>query len=484
MKSIFVEFSKLNLILKLKYLFFIPFTLISIIVISLLLYPKTDLTTAASPSLIKMLDENGKIRKEHEKIPSYILQNKLEENGIKLIFKAQDSEENAKPFLEYMVQNPDKIDFTFSRNWGGELPNDEKIKALSIGTVGASPFIFITKKNKNDIRILKDLKGKKIAFSSSPEGKSKNPVFSVGGDKPSEYSSDIFQEKFFKLAGITPENTKLINYWPNKISEDDDWDIILTSGVPSKSSQNNLYAALLRDEIQFFEFEDIEAIVKNLPQTILVNVSKSLFNPENNYPSTSFKTIGLTHSVFVRKDMDPTHILILAQVLKDMYGKASRFAVKDQYPNFNAVEIFDPSNVAEKFYREGENSILRRYFSPISSAFLTKLFFILGPIFIIGIPLLTVFPNAINKYFQMKINKYYEEIYNIEKIIDANNVLDITAINDRLQKLDSIVRSIKFPLVHDEFVQQIFIVREHILLIQRKLNRIRLPEVEKSVPMV
>ena len=84
----------------------------------------------------------------------------------------------------------------------------------------------------------------------------------------------------------------------------------------------------------------------------------------------------------------------------------------------------------------------------------------------------------------MKINKYYEEIYNIEKIIDENNILDIDQINNKLQKLDFVVRNIKFPLVHDEFVQQIFIVREHILLIQRKLNRIRLLEVDKSAPMV
>jgi surface polysaccharide O-acyltransferase-like enzyme len=96
----------------------------------------------------------------------------------------------------------------------------------------------------------------------------------------------------------------------------------------------------------------------------------------------------------------------------------------------------------------------------------------LAPIFFIAIPLYTLLPGALKKYFERKINQYYEEIYELEKIIRNNDAAEHNSIKTRLDLLDEEVRSTKFPFFHDEFVQQIFIVREHIALIQKKLARI------------
>lgn len=74
----------------------------------------------------------------------------------------------------------------------------------------------------------------------------------------------------------------------------------------------------------------------------------------------------------------------------------------------------------------------------------------------------------------MKINKYYEEIYSIEKSLEDNDISDHKLIKLRLDHLDEQVRNTKFPLVHDDFVQQIFIVREHIVMIHKKIARMNL----------
>jgi hypothetical protein len=471
MKKILIN---LNLFAKNKYFLYFIIIIMPLAFSYAFLYPKSELTIGVNFSTIKMLDENGKIKKEHEKTRLYILQEKLEKQGIKLIFKAEDNAEEAKSRLEFLVNNP-SIDFTFYKNWGGQLSSEESKKALSLGAVGISPFYFIAK-NKN-IKLIKDLKGKKIAFSTSPEGK-KNPVFTIGGDKASEYSSDIFLEKLFKLAGVTAENSKLINFWPHQISANDDWDILLDSSLPTKKGSNtynpDFYKALLDGDIKFLEFEDIEGLSKNLPQTKLLLIQKSSFDPENNFPSQSFKTLGITESVFINKNMDPSHIIILSGVLKDIFEKPRRYSQKNEYPNFSAVEIFEPSAVAEKFYKEGENSFLENYFPPIFSAFLKKLLFIFAPIFLIVLPLISFAPNILKKYLQSKLNSYYEEIYSIEKILDENLIFDYKLIKLRLDQLDEKVRSAKFPLMHDDFVQQIFIVREHIVMIHKKISRMNL----------
>ena len=71
----------------------------------------------------------------------------------------------------------------------------------------------------------------------------------------------------------------------------------------------------------------------------------------------------------------------------------------------------------------------------------------------------------------MKLNKYYDEIYSIEKSLDDNVVFDHKLIKLRLDHLDEQVRNANFSLVHEDFVQQIFIVREHIVLIHKKIAR-------------
>ena len=465
----------LNFFIKNKYVIYFIITAIPLAFSFIFFYPKTELTIAVNHNTLKMLDENGKIRKEHEKTRNYILQEKLEKQGIKLIFKAEDNSENAKPLLEFLINNP-TIDFTFSSNWGGSLSPEESGKALSLGAVSVTPFYFIVKNNSN-IKLIKDLKGKKIAFWTSPEGK-KNPVFTIGGDKASQFSSDRLQELLFKLAGVTAENSKLINYWPNKISANDDWDIVLSSNRPPKKESNSysqdFYKALIDRKVKFLEFEDIEGLSKNLPHTKLLLVPKSSFEPEINYPDQSFKTLGITTSVFINKNMDPSHIIILSGVLKEMYEKPTRYAQKNEYPNFSAIEIFEPSIVAEKFYKEGESSFLENYFPPVFSAFIKKLLFIVAPILFIIIPLTSVLPGILKKYFQIKINNYYDEIYSIEKFLDDNVIFDHKLIKLRLDQLDEEVRSAKFSFVHDDFVQQIFIVREHIVMIHKKIARMNL----------
>ena len=471
-----MKISNLKILIKYKYALYFFITAIPLAFFSVFFYPKTELTIAVTDKTMKMLDESGRIRKEHEESMYYILQEKLDKQGIALKFKAEANDESAKPLLEFLVNDP-TIDFTFAKNWGGKLSSEESKKALSLGATRVTPFYFIVKNNTSDIKLIKDLKGKKIAFWSSPEGK-KNPVFTIGGDKATEYSSDIYLEKVFKIAGVTAENSKLMNYWPKKISATDDWDVLLAGNTPtikeSSSMNENIYKSLLKNEIKFLEFDDIEAISKNLPQTKLLQIQQSLLEPENNYPRQSFRTLGITTSAFVNKNMDPSHILILSEVLKDMYEKPGKFSQKNEYPNFSAIEMFEPSTVAEKFYKEGENSILKNYFPPVFSAFIAKLLFILAPIFFVIIPLTTIFPDTLKKYFQMKINKYYEEIYSIEKSLEDNDISDHKLIKLRLDHLDEQVRNTKFPLVHDDFVQQIFIVREHIVMIHKKIARMNL----------
>jgi hypothetical protein len=437
-------------------------------------YPKTAVTMAVHTRVLKMLDKDGNVLPEFSDRELAKIQKKLHEKGVELLFSAQNGNENEKSTLEYLVSNPKKIDFAIYGNYGGHFSDSIKEKITSLGVVRTKPFYFLVKKGSN-IRLLKDLKGKKIAFWTSPEG-SAHPAFTLGGDKASPYSSDQFLEKFFDLAGVTAENSTLINTWPKPISLQQNWDVAINP-TPPPDKKNRLddmmdvdvYKAVLEGNVKYLEFEDIEAIGKNLSEYKLVKISKSLMDPAKNYPPENFITLGVTESVFAPKNLDSSLVLILSEALRGVYDSPTKLATKGEYPNFSSTQTFPPNKVSEKFYHDGDSSILKKYFSQTLAAFIEKLIFILAPLFLVIYPLMTFLPKALSNYCQSKVTKYYKEIYSIEEMLKSD-MCDHGLIQVRLDQLDKELGDLKLPLIHDQFVQEIFIVREHIEMIKRKLR--------------
>jgi TRAP-type uncharacterized transport system substrate-binding protein len=460
---------------KYKWLLLFSITFALIIYSAISYYPKTTLTMAVHTSWLEFLDKDGQVKAEYNYDNNYQLQKILKESGVKLIFKAQENNEHEKSQLEFLVTHQDELDFTSYLNLGNRLPIQAGNELNSIGIYGVTPYFFIIKSNKSNIRLLKDLKGKKIAFWTSPEG-SEKPVFTKGGDKASPYSDDIILEQLFKLAGVTADNSDLINVWPGKLSMTQDWDIFI-SQVAIPSSENSqfhkdLYPALLKGEIKYLEFEDIQAIPKLYPHFKVVNLPKSVLSTTDSIPKESLNTIAATKSYFIKKDLDSSLVMILTEAIQKIYSKPRILAQKDEFPNFSSIENFPASPIAEKFYREGGNdSFLNHYFSPTFAAFIKKLLFILAPVFLIAYPILHFSPQILRIYGKYRIANWYKEIYQIEDSLEKAIPEIYSSIELRLSELEKNLRDFKAPLIHSQFVQEIFIVREHIDMIRKKLHK-------------
>jgi len=457
-----------------KWLIVVIVSLIALIIGGIYSYPKTELTMAVHTHYLELIDKDGQIKSEYRDNELYKIQNHLKQSGIKLNLKAQESNENEKAVLEFLISNPHQLDFTKYLNLGNKLPANITSEFNSIGIVGLIPYFFLVRTNQSDIQSLKDLKGKKIAFWTSPEG-SKNPVFSKGGDKASPYSDDLILEQIFNLAGVTAENSQLMNVWPTKLSYQQDWDVmILQFEHPSKNDSNiisnDLYPALMSNKIRFLELDDLESVAKRLPHLKIAYFPKSVLEPDEGIPNVNLKTIAATQSYFVRKDLDPSLVIILSDALKQNYSQPRILAQKDEYPNFSSIETFAPHPVAEKFYREGNDTLLHHYFSPTFAAFIKKLLLILGPIFLIIYPISHFAPLILRAYCKYKIALWYREIYFIEASLDKSVPQDFPELRSHLEQLEKDLKEFKLPLIHNQFVQEIFIVREHIDLIKQKMH--------------
>ena len=428
-------------------------------------YPKTSLTVGVHTHT---LDSNGQLNSDQKVFQS--LKEKLNTAGIDVKFKAQTDNRTEKSVLEFMV-NDKSIDMVVYGNFGGKIPENVLNEYRSMGAVYSAQHYFYVKANNNKIKKISDLKGKKIAIWTSPEGAEK-PAFTKGAAKASIYSDDLYLENLFKVAGVTPENSEIINVWPNKISPSLDWDIYIGSGLPRQKSDVNdelFYKDFHAKKIKLFQFEDVQAIVANIPNIKLVKVPESALSPKENIPEQDMYALGIPTSYMARADLDPSIALVVAQFLKERYSAPSILEKKNTYPNFSENETFKPHPEAEEFYKHGA-PFLSRYLSPTLTVLVMKLILILVPTLTIVWPLIHFIPVIIRFFIRRKITIWYEQLGFIEKNYERADEEMKSIFKKELADLDEKLKDLRFPFLYGTFVQELFIAREHVELVKKKIR--------------
>ena len=80
-------------------------------------------------------------------------------------------------------------------------------------------------------------------------------------------------------------------------------------------------------------------------------------------------------------------------------------------------------------------------------------------------------PSSYAFYVKRKVTRWYKELEEIEKNLTVVDSAQIKATLDRLDKMQNTLVNMRLPLMHNHYVQELFIVREHIELIRNKLER-------------
>lgn len=212
------------------------------------LYPSSTVVVGVHRSSV---DSNGKLTGFYKTIETH-----LATYGVKLEYRYQTDEAEALVPLEWATLNPE-IDFVFHLETGASPPEDVTSRFRSVGTVNRTLRYFYARDGV-DVANLRDLKGKKIIIWTSPEGKPETP-FAKKDFVPSIYSSDWILHQLFRAVNVTPENTSVINAWPNPVSYDLEWDVLIESvAIPSVNSRSNqLRSEILNGKLKLANIRDI-----------------------------------------------------------------------------------------------------------------------------------------------------------------------------------------------------------------------------------
>jgi hypothetical protein len=362
------------------------------------------------------------------------------------------------------------VDWVVARNSGAEFDEDLNERFSSLGVISYSPLLFFEKAGKPRIKRIKDLRGKKIIFRVAPEGNEK-PAFTTDAARVTQYSNNYIIQSFFDLAGITPENTKLINTWPDDITDKGDWDVYITFGFPSETnSSKGIYPAILKGKIDFLQFEDMEAVAKKLSYLSVQKLPASAMVPAEAIPNTDVHYLSTTSSVLAKADLDRTLVMILAEAMDKVYSPANLTRAKDEFPNFRSTETFKPNPVAVEFYKSGR-PLLGKYFPLVIAGLIANLLVVIIPIITVVWPIAHFFPTLYRVYVRRKVTPWYKKLEFIEKNCHVESEVMRDDLKLKLQEVERGLQAISLPLMYGAYVQDLFNAKSHVELVKSKLYR-------------
>ena len=427
-------------------------------------YPGTTLVVGVNSDQV---DAKGNLKNEKGSLTK--IKSLLAAQGIRLKIKTQSNKKEEKSTLEFLVEDPE-VDWVIARNSGAEFDEQMNERFSSLGVISYSPLLFFEKAGKTRIKRIKDLRGKKIIFRAAPEGNEK-PAFTTDAAKVSQYSNNYIIQNFFDLAGITPENTRLTNTWPDQISDKGDWDVYITFGFPSETnSSKGIYPAVLSGKIDFLQFDDLEAVARKLPYLSVQTLPASAMLPAEAIPNADVRYLSTTSSVLAKADLDRTLVMILAEALDKVYSPASLTRAKDEFPNFRSTETFKPNPVAVEFYKSGR-PLLGKYFPLVIAGLIGNLLVVLIPIVTVVWPIAHFFPSLYRIYVRRKVTPWYKKLEFIEQNCDVASENLRNDLKHQLHEVEKGLQSIKLPLMYGAYVQDLFNAKSHVELVKSKLHR-------------
>ncbi len=434
------------------------------------LYPRTTLTVAVQRIDV---DKNGKLTGIYGAIQDHLAQ-----YGVKLNYKFQEDDAKALPRLEWAIGNSE-IDFVLHEETGAQLAKNVSSQFRSVGILWRN-LVYFYARNGVEVVNLRDLKGKKIILWTSPEGKEEQP-FSSKYFKPSIYSNDWIYHQIFTLAGVNSDNSTIINAWPHPMTTQMEWDVLITHlGIPAADSvSNQTRTAVLRGDIRLANIRDVQSIAAWRSAYDTYVLPESALSITANVPQRETRLLSTYFSLAVKKDLDPSLVLMLAEALQKICSFQSAESAKNEFPNFSIQGMFEPHPVAQQFYREGK-PFLTNYVSPAFAAFLMKLALVFIPLITVLWPITNLVPKIYSFYVKHKITHWYIDLELIDKTFEHADSETRKKYAESIDAIRQGIAEMRLPIMHTHYAQELFAARAHVDLIRRKINELMNLEAAKQ----
>jgi TRAP-type uncharacterized transport system substrate-binding protein len=329
---------------------------------------------------------------------------------------------------------------------GGIAKPEETSDLVSLGSLTYTP-LWVFYRGKEVLDDLSQLKGKRIAIG--PEGS--------GIQK--------FAFSLLKAADATGPETVLyeIPYISaDNALKDGTVDVVMAFGAADNRWVSRLLHA---KDIKLMNFTQAETYTRLFPDLAHVILPKGILSLSRKFPASDIHLLSPRVDLIVRKDLHPALVYLLLKASVEIHGGAGWVHKAGEFPAL-IKQDFLISDQAQRFYKSG-GSLLHDYLPFWVATFIDRMMLIIIPLGILLIPLIGIMPWIYTWGNRSKYYRWYRELRNIEKIITQD--MSPESIRDLLARIDQIEETVSGIRVSIAFYDEIFILKEHIDMVRRRL---------------
>ncbi|HEX6829907.1 MAG TPA: TAXI family TRAP transporter solute-binding subunit [Burkholderiales bacterium] len=189
-------------------------------------------------------------------------------------------------------------------------------------------------------------------------------------------------------------------------------------------------------------------------------------------PARDTMLVAPTANLVVRSDIHPALVGLLMDAIKEVHGGTGYFHKAGDFPAPRTQE-FPLNPEAERFYRRG-TPFLQRYLPFWAAILVERLWVMLVPLVALVIPLSRLLPPLYNWRMRARVYRWYRVLREMEQEVGEHvDPARVYEYLERLHRLDEEVMRRPLPLA---FSEDLYILREHIELVRRKVSGSRGPE--------
>lgn len=370
----------------------------------------------------------------------------LAKNGIKLnVLTSQGSLEN----LQRMTDPKSHVDIALVQSGVTTHPdNDDDLESL--GGMFYQPLLIFYRSPKPLSR-LSELTSQRIAIG--PEGSGTRflalALLKANGIEPGGLTA------LTSLEGEAARNALLRKQV----------DAIFLTG--DSASAATLREMIHTDGIRLFEFPQADAYVRRFSYLSKLTLPAGAFDLGENLPPENMSLLAPTVELVAHSNLHPALTDLLIEAATQVHGRASLLQTAGQFPS-PSIHTFPISAEAARYYKEGDRSFIYRYLPFWLASLVSRLLIVIVPLFVIIVPSLRYLPLLYRWRIDTRIHHRYGELMELERqTLGTLSEERRKELLDRLAAIEKSVISRRMPGSHAE---QVYILREHIDFVRKKLT--------------
>ncbi|MET0543122.1 MAG: TAXI family TRAP transporter solute-binding subunit [Variovorax sp.] len=220
--------------------------------------------------------------------------------------------------------------------------------------------------------------------------------------------------------------------------------------------------------MHLISLEHVEGLARRFPFFQPVTLRRGSVDPQRDLPPQDVQLLATTANLVIRDEVHPALAYLLLEAANQVHKAPGLLNRPGEFPSPKATD-FPLATEADRYFKNGR-PFLQSYLPFWAANYVQRLILLLIPLAAIIVPLARVLPEVIAWRRQSRLFRRYGELRFLEEELAARKLdaRQLAEAHARLDRIESDIVQTKFP--HD-FVDRVYILREHVDYVRAKLNQ-------------